>query len=244
MALVHRSGPSDLARRRLLRGGVVAVGAVVAGCGPAAPAPASTDTPTAAPATAAFASPAGPPVSPTAPPVSPAAPSPTLAPAPAVSATATAPTAPAATAPASTAPAQPPPPSPTPAAAPLTALTAIAQPASASPAAFMERAVVMRQLAVAAGDQPFGAIVVKENRIVGLGPSQVVVKGDPTAHAEMEAIRDAARRLGTRDLSGCVLYATSRPCRMCEAASVWANIARVYYGDQIADGGPPRLSAC
>jgi tRNA(Arg) A34 adenosine deaminase TadA len=108
----------------------------------------------------------------------------------------------------------------------------------------MERAVAMRQLAIAAGDQPFGAIIAKGDQIVGVGPSQVVVNGDPTAHAEMEAIRDACRRLGTRDLSGCVLYATSRPCRMCEAASVWANMARLYYGDQITDGGPPRLSAC
>jgi tRNA(Arg) A34 adenosine deaminase TadA len=56
----------------------------------------------------------------------------------------------------------------------------------------------------------------------------------------MEAIRDAARRLGTRDLSGCELYGTSRACPMCEAAAYWARIARMRYGEAIADGGAPR----
>jgi tRNA(Arg) A34 adenosine deaminase TadA len=60
----------------------------------------------------------------------------------------------------------------------------------------------------------------------------------------MEAIRDAARRLGTRDLSGCVIYATSRPCRMCEAASYWASLSRIYFGDSLTDAGAPRYSSC
>ena len=60
-------------------------------------------------------------------------------------------------------------------------------------------------------------------QIVGEAPSRVVTASDPTAHAEMEAIRDAARRLRSRDLSGCVLVSTSRPCRMCEAAAGWAG---------------------
>ena len=101
-----------------------------------------------------------------------------------------------------------------------------------------------RRRALEWGDQPFGAVVVQNGSIVGEGPSRVVLNGDPTAHAEMEAIRDACRRLGTRDLSGCALYATSQPCRMCEAGAYWARIARVYYGSTGIDAGPPRLSPC
>jgi tRNA(Arg) A34 adenosine deaminase TadA len=76
---------------------------------------------------------------------------------------------------------------------------------------------------------------------VGEGTSAVITSEDPTAHAEMQAIRDAARRLGTRDLSGCDLYGTSRACPMCEAGAYWARVSRLFYGESIADGGPPRL---
>ena len=76
--------------------------------------------------------------------------------------------------------------------------------------------------------------------IVGAAPSRVVTANDPTAHAEMEAIRDAARRLRTRDLSGCTLVSTSRPCRMCEAAAGWAGISRMVYGPTLTDAGAPR----
>jgi tRNA(Arg) A34 adenosine deaminase TadA len=74
--------------------------------------------------------------------------------------------------------------------------------------------------------------VVKDGKIVGEAPSRVLTNQDPTAHAEMEAIRDAARKLGTRDLSGCELYGSSPACRMCEAAAYWANIARLHPGDR------------
>lgn len=116
----------------------------------------------------------------------------------------------------------------------------ILQPSSPGPQAFMARAFEMRDLAIRRGDQPYGAVVVRDGRIVGEAASAVVVANDPTAHAEMEAIRDAARRLGTRDLSGCELYGTSRACPMCEAAAYWARIARMRYGEAIADGGAPR----
>lgn len=76
------------------------------------------------------------------------------------------------------------------------------QPSPAGPAAFAARALSLRDRALASGDQGFGAVVVREGRIVGEAPSRVITAKDPTAHAEMEAIRDAARRLGTRDLSG------------------------------------------
>ncbi len=85
------------------------------------------------------------------------------------------------------------------------------------------------------------AVRVRDGRIVGEGVSAVVTDRDPTAHAEMQAIRDAARRLGTGDLSGCVLYGTSRACPMCEAAAYWARIARLNSGPQPADDGAPRL---
>lgn len=110
--------------------------------------------------------------------------------------------------------------------------------------AFMARAVEMRRTAVDAGDQPYGAIVVKGKEIVGEGPSRVITDKDPTAHAEVVAIRDAAKRLGTHDLSGCVMYGTSRACRMCETAAYWANISQLVYGTGIVDGGTPTYSSC
>lgn len=116
--------------------------------------------------------------------------------------------------------------------------------AAASHEHFMKRAFEFRDSAVESGDQPYGAVVVKDGRVVGEGPSRVVVNQDPTAHAEMEAIRDAARTLGTRELGGCIIYATSRPCRMCETAAYWANIFYIYHGAALNDGGRPRYTSC
>jgi tRNA(Arg) A34 adenosine deaminase TadA len=118
------------------------------------------------------------------------------------------------------------------------------QPVSPGPRAFMDRALAMRQRALAEGDQGFGAIVVRDGQIIGEAPSAVVTRADPTAHAEMEAIRDAARRIGQRDLRGAILYSSSRPCAMCEAAAFWAGIARMIHGEALTDGGAPRLSRC
>ena len=105
----------------------------------------------------------------------------------------------------------------------------------------MERAFEMRRLAIERGDQPYGAVIVKWGRIVGEGVSAVLTDNDPTAHAEMQAIRDAARRLGTSDLTSCEMYGTSRACSMCEARAYWAHIARMYYGAAITDAGAPTL---
>ncbi len=121
---------------------------------------------------------------------------------------------------------------------------ATVQPPSADKEEFMKRALEMRRLAQQSGDQAFGAVIVKDGRIVGEGPSRVIVNRDPTAHAEMEAIRDAARRLNARDLGGCEMFASSRPCPMCEAASYWANISRIYYGETVTDAGAPRYRSC
>lgn len=117
----------------------------------------------------------------------------------------------------------------------------IVQPRTAGHEGFMERAFEMRRRAIERGDQPYGAVIVKGGRIVGEGVSAVVTDNDPIAHAEMQAIRDAARRLGTRDLTSCEMYGTSRACPMCEAGAYWARIARMYYGTSIADAGAPRL---
>jgi tRNA(Arg) A34 adenosine deaminase TadA len=104
----------------------------------------------------------------------------------------------------------------------------------------MRRAEALRDEAVRAGDQPYGAVLLRGDVVVGESPSRVVTNTDPSAHAEMEAIRDAARRLRTRDLSGCVLVSTSRACRMCEAAAGWAGISRMVYGEALTDAGAPR----
>ncbi len=120
-------------------------------------------------------------------------------------------------------------------------LPEIVQPRVPGPEGLMERAFEMRRRAIERGDQPYGAVIAKGGRVVGEGVSAVVTDRDPTAHAEMQAIRDAARRLGTSDLSDCRMYGTSRACPMCEAGAYWARIAGMYYGASIADAGAPRL---
>ena len=82
---------------------------------------------------------------------------------------------------------------------------------------------------------PSGAVVVKDNRIVGRGWNRVTSGNDPTAHAEIVAIRDACRRLRTFHLDGCELYANCEPCPMCLAAIYWARIGRVHYGNSRGD---------
>ncbi len=119
----------------------------------------------------------------------------------------------------------------------------IRQPASPAPDAFIKRAFEMRDQAISSGDRGYGAIVVHKSsgQIVAQSPSRVVTNGDPSAHAEMEAIRDAARRLETRDLSNYVMYSSSQPCAMCEAAAYWANLSALYFGRQGAGGRAPRV---
>ena len=82
---------------------------------------------------------------------------------------------------------------------------------------------------------PFGCVIVKGDEVVGKGHNQVVKNNDPTCHGEVAAIRNAGQRLGTYDLSGCVLYTTGEPCPMCLCACMWANIDHVYYGCTIDD---------
>lgn len=117
----------------------------------------------------------------------------------------------------------------------------IIQPERPDDLSFVEQAFAMRRLADEQGDQSYGAIVVRNAVIIGQAPSRVLQHRDPTAHAEMEAIRDAAARLGSRDLTGCILYSSSRACPMCEAAAFWANIETMVYGRNAQQAGAPRL---
>lgn len=77
---------------------------------------------------------------------------------------------------------------------------------------------------------PFGAVIVKDGQIVGQGCNQVTSTNDPTAHAEVVAIRDACQNLGAFQLEGCTLYASCEPCSMCLGAIYWARPARIVYG--------------
>ncbi len=82
---------------------------------------------------------------------------------------------------------------------------------------------------------PFGAVVVRQGKIVGRGWNQVTSTNDPTAHAEVAAIRDACRRLKTFQLDDCELYTSCEPCPMCLAAIYWARFRKVYYGNTRKD---------
>lgn len=102
--------------------------------------------------------------------------------------------------------------------------------------ALLRRAISLAASHSAAGDHgPFGAVVARGGEVVGEGWNRVVASGDPTAHAEVVAIRDACARLGTHVLDGLTLYASCEPCPLCLAAAYWARISRVVYAATRAD---------
>jgi tRNA(adenine34) deaminase len=105
---------------------------------------------------------------------------------------------------------------------------------------WIEAAFEMKRRAESWGDQPYGAVLVLGGAVVGEGPSRVIQRNDPDAHAEREAIKDAQRRLGRSALSGSVLYSTSRPCGLCEAAAASAGVSRMVFGAALTDAGAPR----
>lgn len=82
---------------------------------------------------------------------------------------------------------------------------------------------------------PFGACVVKDGKIIGKGSNHVLGNNDPTAHAEVMAIRDACKNISSYDLSGCELYTSCYPCPMCLSAIIWSNIKKDYYGNTPTD---------
>jgi tRNA(adenine34) deaminase len=109
----------------------------------------------------------------------------------------------------------------------------------------MGKALALARDAAAAGEVPVGAIVVKDGAIIGRGNNRPIAGHDPTAHAEIIALREAATRLGTDRLIGCDLWVTLEPCAMCAGAITHARIARLYYGAGDPKGGAvehgPRL---
>lgn len=98
-----------------------------------------------------------------------------------------------------------------------------------SNAEFMREAIALSLKSAKIGEAPFGAVIVKDDKIIARGADRVKRKIDPTAHAEIIAIRQAASRLKKYDLSGCVIYLSSEPCQMCMAAIKQANIDKIYY---------------
>ena len=101
---------------------------------------------------------------------------------------------------------------------------------------FLRRAIALATENVESGaGGPFGAVVVRDGKIAGEGVNSVTACNDPTAHAEVNAIRGAAKTLGTFTLAGCELYTSCEPCPMCLAAAYWARLDAVYYGASAAD---------
>ena len=111
--------------------------------------------------------------------------------------------------------------------------------ARASDRRWIEAAEEMRKQALSWGDQAYGAVLVKDNRVIGYGPSRVVKNQDPEAHAEREAIKHALSEVGARAVTGAILYSTSRPCKACELAAARAGVQRMYFGQSAQDAGPP-----
>lgn len=101
--------------------------------------------------------------------------------------------------------------------------------------AFMREAIAIAHVGVRGGQSPFGACVVRDGRVIGRAHNTVLRDHDPSAHAEINAIRAAAAALGSHDLSGCTVYATGEPCPMCLACCYWAHVDRIVYGTRLAD---------
>jgi tRNA(adenine34) deaminase len=104
---------------------------------------------------------------------------------------------------------------------------------------YMREALALAGQAAAAGEVPVGAVVVKDGVIIGRGYNAPVSNHDPSAHAEIRALRDAGKQLGNYRLVGCTLYVTLEPCAMCAGAIQHARIARLVYG-----AGDPKTGAC
>ena len=101
---------------------------------------------------------------------------------------------------------------------------------------FMGRAIELSRVHMRAGEGgPFGAVIVRDGQIVSEGYNDVIASNDPTAHAEVMAIRKAASRLGSFRLEGCEIYTSCEPCPMCLGAIYWARIERIYFGNTAED---------
>lgn len=100
---------------------------------------------------------------------------------------------------------------------------------------YMRHAIALSDENVDKGGGPFGAVIVKDGKIIASAANSVTLTKDPTAHAEINAIRLAAKSLGTFDLSGCEIYTSCEPCPMCLGAIYWARIDKVYYANTKTD---------
>ena len=100
---------------------------------------------------------------------------------------------------------------------------------------FMRKAIALSIENVKNGGGPFGAVIVKNDHIIATGVNRVTASCDPTAHAEVSAIREAASILGTFDLTGCEIYTSCEPCPMCLGAIYWAHLDRIYYANDRKD---------
>lgn len=99
----------------------------------------------------------------------------------------------------------------------------------------MKEAIKLSLENIKKGGGPFGAVIVKDGEIIATGTNHVTRQNDPTAHAEVLAIREAAKKLETFDLSGCAIYSSCEPCPMCLGAIYWAHIDAIYYGNTKQD---------
>ena len=99
----------------------------------------------------------------------------------------------------------------------------------------MRKAIALSLENIKNGGGPFGAVIVKDEKIISTGVNRVTSNIDPTAHAEVNAIRKASRKLRTFDLSGCEIYTSCEPCPMCLGAIYWAHIEKMYYGNTKSD---------
>jgi len=95
----------------------------------------------------------------------------------------------------------------------------------------MQKAIELSIENVKRGGGPFGAVIAKEGQIISAGANLVTINNDPTAHAEIVAIREAAGKLGTFNLSGCEIFTSCEPCPMCLSAIYWAHLDKVYFGN-------------
>ena len=100
---------------------------------------------------------------------------------------------------------------------------------------FLEIAAEKSLDSVERGGGPFGAVIVKNNEIIAIESNSVTLDNDPTAHAEVNAIRKACKKLNSFQLSGCYVYSSCEPCPMCLSALYWAGVARIYYGNTKED---------
>lgn len=107
---------------------------------------------------------------------------------------------------------------------------------------FLREAIKLAHANLKSGGRPFGAVIVRDGEVIARGVNEILRTNDPTAHAELTAIRAASQKLGSPNLSGCTVYASGQPCPMCMAAMRLAGVSAVYFAYSNADGEPYNLS--